>query len=118
VTSVEPNRVEINVKSRCGGVLVLSDAYFPGWTATVDGRAATIYPTDLAFRGVTVPKGVSTVVFRYRPRSFLVGSALAGFAALSLAVLVVLGRRLRPWAEAKEDATLPEPVDDPRELVP
>ena len=79
------DRVEIDVQSRCGGMLVLSDQYYPGWTATVNGEDATIHPTDVTFRGVSVPTGHSTVVFRYQPHSFRLGLVL--FAAGVIALL-------------------------------
>jgi hypothetical protein len=71
------NSVSLRVKTACPGLLVLPDTYFPGWKATVDGRDATINPTDGAFRGVTVPEGISHVVFRYEPRAFPIGVVLA-----------------------------------------
>ena len=53
------NSVSLRVEAACPGLLVLPDTYFPGWKATVNGRDRTIYPTDGAFRGVTVPEGTS-----------------------------------------------------------
>ena len=49
--------VALHVDAGCGGVLVLPDVYFPGWTATVNGEDRTVYATDGAFRGVVVPEG-------------------------------------------------------------
>ena len=69
--------VSLRVEAACPGLLVLPDTYFPGWKATVNGRDRTIYPTDGAFRGVTVPQGTSRVEFRYEPRAFSIGVVLA-----------------------------------------
>ena len=52
--------VSLRVEAACPGLLVLPDTYFPGWRATVNGRDQPIYPTDGAFRGVTVPEGSVT----------------------------------------------------------
>ena len=73
----------LRVQAACAGLLVLSDTYFPGWRAAVNGRAQAIYPTDGALRGVPVPKGTSRVEFRYEPRAFSIGLvlAVAGLAA-------------------------------------
>jgi len=61
-------RVEIAVHAGSqAGLLVLSDAFYPGWTATVNGEPAKIYRTNIMFRGVAVPAGESTVVFEYKP---------------------------------------------------
>jgi hypothetical protein len=72
------------------GWLVLSDAYYPGWQAEVDGRPAEILPADVAFRAVRLEAGSHHVSFRYRP-----ASAARGL-ALSLAALVLTGLLLRP----------------------
>ena len=69
--------VTLRVEAACAGLLVLPDTYFPGWRATVNGEDRTIYPTNGAFRGVTVPEGTSQVEFRYEPRAFPIGIALA-----------------------------------------
>ena len=61
----------------CAGLLVLSDTYFPGWQATVNGEAGEIHPTNIAFRGVVVGAGPTEVVFRYRPANFRAGIGVA-----------------------------------------
>jgi hypothetical protein len=69
--------VRISVASKTSAFLVLTDSYFPGWIATIDGQRVDIYPTDLAFRGVFVPPGQHLVDFAYRPASFQLGVAIA-----------------------------------------
>ena len=76
VTKYAPSNITINADMSCDGMVVLSDTYYPGWYASVDGRAAQIYEVDLAFRGVAVPKGQHLVTFRYRPPSVYVGAGL------------------------------------------
>ena len=56
------------------GELVLADAYYPGWEAYVDGKPATIYPADVALRGVFVPAGTHTVTMEYSPESVTLGA--------------------------------------------
>jgi hypothetical protein len=67
VTSYSAERVEIAVSTAAEGYLLLTDAYYPGWTATVNGQTAPIRQADILFRAVQVPAGESTVVFEYRP---------------------------------------------------
>ncbi len=82
-TTYRTNHVEIKVEcDEPGGFLVLRDAFFPGWRATIDNAPAKIYPTDLMFRGVMVPKGTHHVRFVYRPKEIVYGFVL---------VLVTLG---------------------------
>lgn len=73
IRAYEPQEVRIDVDSPCPGLLVLTDTYYPGWKAEVNGAGAAVYPTDVLFRGVDVPAGRSTVVFRYRPTNFRLG---------------------------------------------
>jgi hypothetical protein len=61
------DRVEIETESDEGGVLALHDPYYPGWVATIDGRAAPILRADILFRGVEVPAGRHRIVFRFEP---------------------------------------------------
>ena len=65
VTSYQENRVVIRVESDQPGLLVLADAYFPGWQAEVDGEKTEIYRADYYFRAIIVPKGSHEVVFNY-----------------------------------------------------
>ena len=88
ITKYESQQVRIAVESPSSELLVLTDTYFPGWTATIDGAAAAILPTDLAFRGVMVPSGSHEVTFSYAPGTFFLGGALA-FGAVALLGLVV-----------------------------
>lgn len=92
ISAYETRRVVVEVDTACAGLLRLTDMFYPGWKARVNGRPAKIHPTDIAFRGVVVPGGRSTVEFRYAPRTFTLGVLLAAVAATSAtAVLVVSG---------------------------
>jgi uncharacterized membrane protein YfhO len=70
MVSWRPDRIEIDVDSLLGGMLVLHETYYPGWVAEIDGRAARILRADVLFRGVEVPPGKRKVVFRFAPLSF------------------------------------------------
>jgi uncharacterized membrane protein YfhO len=72
---------------------VLSDQYFPGWRATVDGAPASIVRANYAFRLVEVPRGRSVVEFRYAPASVPIGAAVSGATLVGLAVLLRRTRR-------------------------
>ena len=84
--------VEIDLDACAAGVLVITDSYFPGWEATLDGQPASIERVDLIVRGVRVGKGKHRVVMRYRPSSFRIGAALSLLSLLAL-LLVLVGRR-------------------------
>jgi len=91
----KPNRVSVTYTAATPRFLVLSEMYFPGWQATVDGAATPIYRTNYLFRGVVVPAGRHTVTFDYRPRSVLIGAALSGFAFVVALLMLFTSRRSR-----------------------
>lgn len=68
-----PHRVELDVASPGRGLLVVSEPYFPGWRASVDGRPAGILRADVMLRGVVVGPGRHRVVLAYDPASYRVG---------------------------------------------
>ncbi len=97
ITHYSNNRVVVAVDSPGQSVLVLSDAYDPGWRATLDGEPILVFPAYHAFRGAVVPEGKHEVIFEYRPRAFQIGlwTSIVGLVLsclLSLAVLIT-GRR-------------------------
>ena len=84
VVTSTPEYVAIDVNALQDGYLVLADAYYPGWTATVDGQPTPIERADLMFRAVKIPPGQHRVEMRYQPQSFAVG------AAISIGTVVIL----------------------------
>jgi hypothetical protein len=88
----DPDRLVVDATARRPGVLVVSDTWAPGWTATVDGRAADVERVDYVFRGVRVGAGRHHVVFAYRPLSWRIGWIVSLLALLGLLATVVVGR--------------------------
>ncbi len=78
----ESNYVAIRAAMSCRGMVILTDTWFPGWRASVDGKPAAIEKAYGAFRGVVVEAGDHTIEMRYRPWSVFVGAALTSAAAL------------------------------------
>jgi len=73
------------------GFLVLSDTYYPGWKAVVDGRKTRIFAADYALRAVFLDKGVHHVNFVYDPDSFRFGLWISLAGLISAFVLGVVG---------------------------
>jgi hypothetical protein len=80
----QPEEVTVSVPASPGGILVLSDGWDPGWTATVDGRPAPVLRVDEALRGVAVGPGAHRVEFRYQPHW-----PLEGLAATLLTIVII-----------------------------
>ncbi len=79
------NHSLIRVDHSGNGLLFVSDSFYPGWKAFVDGKETPIYRADFTFRAVFVPEGKHTVRFIYDPQSFKIG------AVISLVSLAILG---------------------------
>jgi hypothetical protein len=97
VTESAPERVIVKVSIDAPGYLVLSDSWYPGWQATVDGAPATIERANLALRAVYLPEGDHMVTFEYRPANFWWGLALSSISIAALAVALVLSS----WSAGK-----------------
>lgn len=86
-------RIRLRVEALRDCWLVLSDTWYPGWSASVDGDEVTVHRANVAGRAVRVPAGVHEVVFRFASRSLRWGWVLA---VLGLAVLGALAFLRRP----------------------
>ncbi|MBI2954936.1 MAG: YfhO family protein [Chloroflexi bacterium] len=91
--------VGIDTTSSDNAFLLLSDSYYPGWKAYVDGQETKIYRANYLFRGVFLPAGSHQVIFRYEPTSFYVGRivslATLFFVVVAAGILALAPRRLR-----------------------
>ena len=96
IVEYRPTRIRLDVKATRDAVVVVSDAFYPGWAAAVDGRSAPLLRANYAMRAVRVPAGRHRVELVYRPWSVAAGLAvsLAGLGLLGLAL--ARGRRSGP----------------------
>jgi len=84
------SQVWVNATMACKGLLIVSDNWYPGWRAEVDGKPAAIWKVNTVIRGVVVNAGKHTVAMRYRPSSVYFGFACT---LLGLGAAVILQRR-------------------------
>ncbi|MEE8574225.1 MAG: YfhO family protein, partial [Thermodesulfobacteriota bacterium] len=99
IVEYSSNKVVIEASANRASMMVLSDVWYPGWKAYVDGVERKIYKVDGVLRGVTVGKGTQSVEFRYRPLSFRL-AIIAVLISVLLSVVLLFwekrGRRGRP----------------------
>jgi hypothetical protein len=69
IVSWRPHLVEVEVDALQPGVLVLHEAFYPGWVVEVNGEPARLLRANVLFRGVEVAEGKHRVVFRFQPFS-------------------------------------------------
>ncbi|MGJ5813535.1 YfhO family protein [Paludibaculum fermentans] len=91
VLSYRPESFVLSVETDHPGLLVSSEAFYPGWQATVDGHAVPVLMVNAAFRGVAVAPGRHRVEMKYTPGSFRLGLAIT--AAAILLALISLRRK-------------------------
>ena len=89
LTAYEPNQLSYDVKSARGGVVVFSEIYYPGWTATVDDQPVELGRVNYLLRALTVSPGQHKVVLSFFPRSLDVTETVA-YASLGVLLLLVL----------------------------
>lgn len=77
IVSYTPNVITLQSQTNGNTLLFLSDSFFPGWQATIDGKTTQILRADLAFRAIALPKGNHMIIFSYYPLSFVIGVFLA-----------------------------------------
>ena len=90
ITAYEPNRLTYDVNSGKGGVLVFSEIYYPGWTATVDGEPVELGRVDYVLRAINVKPGRHEVVLSFFPKSVNTTETVAYVAYVAL-FLILLG---------------------------
>jgi hypothetical protein len=93
ITSARRNSVEVAVQAPAEGWLILGDAYYPGWTATVNGVQSRVYSAYLALRAVPVPAGKSSVQFTFAPSSFAWSWPVTAISLLTLAAGTAMSMR-------------------------
>jgi hypothetical protein len=76
--------IEVRADTEAPAFLVLSDVYYPGWRATIDGEPTHVFRTNYVLRGVMLSPGVHVVRFEFRPTSFYVGAGISAFAVLAV----------------------------------
>ena len=99
VTRYEPHRIEIETHNPQPSFLVLSENYYRGWDALIDGQKAPVYRADYTLRGLAVPAGDHRIEYVFRAPTFRNGLV---FSALGVLIILagVLVSRIGPGTRA------------------
>jgi hypothetical protein len=88
VTYPSPQQRILEVRLESPGLVILADAYYPGWELAIDGKPAPVYRVNGLMRGAAVSGGHHRLVYTYAPGSFRVGRLVL---VVGLAALLLLG---------------------------
>ena len=96
IKSYEPDHLTYEVESDKGGVVVFSEIYYPGWTATVDGESVEVGRVNYVLRAIRVAPGRHSVELSFYPKSIVVTETIAYItsAILIVAMLVLIALRV------------------------
>src|SRR5690606_7186031 len=64
---LDADGLSFSIDAPADGLVVVNEAYYPGWRATVDGRATPIYRANALVRAVWVGAGPHVIEMRFRP---------------------------------------------------
>lgn len=104
IVAYEPERIVVRTASAGPAMLVVSDAFYPGWQAAVDGADAPVYAANVLFRGVPTPAGEHTVVLTFAPASWRQGLRLTGVGVLAWIGCLLAAGWLRWGLRAGQEA--------------
>ncbi len=93
---ISSGELDVAITTKASGLLVVSDQYYPGWEATVDGKQTPIYAVDGIFRGIFLNAGTHTIKFEYKPLSFLIGGIIS-IISLLFTIIFLLLISYRKW---------------------
>ena len=100
LVSYMSDNLKYEVSSSKGGVIVFSEVYYPGWTATVDGQPVELGRVDYLLRAVNVAPGKHTVELAFKPKSVTVTETMAYISYAILLGLIALGVYME-WRKKK-----------------
>jgi hypothetical protein len=100
---IEDRRNRIVIKTRCAGdsILVLSDNFYPGWKASLDGKPSAILKANCTMRAVRLPAGEHVVSFEFAPATLNV-SIYASLASLVIVIGALVAIEIRKRAVMKK----------------
>lgn|SRR5574344_399293 len=101
LTSYEPNDLKYDVKSGKGGIIVFSEIYYPGWTATVDGQNVELGRVNYVLRALNIKAGEHKVELKFFPKSVDATETIA-YTAYGLLLLSVLLIVFFEWKKSKK----------------
>lgn len=91
--SYRPNSISFDISSESNNLFFISDAYFPGWNAYVDGKKTNILRAHYAFRAVPIPANTQMLEMKYEPVTVKIGTVLTIFGVAGLFAIPMVQKK-------------------------
>ena len=88
--------LNVEVNTSAPGLLIVTDQYYPGWQAFIDGKQAAIYAVDGIFRGVFLEEGDHIIQFKYQPLWFIIGGIISSLSLLITVIFIISRSKVLP----------------------
>ena len=93
IEKYSPNEIRLTIHPAHKGLLVISEIFYPGWVAFVDGKQTKIYEVDHLMRGIPVKMSSSKVVLQFQPWSFYNAIIIVFVTCITLVIYSLRGRK-------------------------
>jgi hypothetical protein len=87
------NYFKYRIKTNKSAFLVLSEIWYPDWTAYVDGIQFEVYRANYCFRAVEIPKGEHILEMKFESNAFKFGTFITSLTIFLVLVGLVLTYR-------------------------
>ena len=91
--------VDLSAPAQAGNMLIVSENYYPGWTALVDGKAASTERADYTLIGVPLAAGARKIELEFTSSASATGKLVTLVATLSALIVLTAGLFLRRRSE-------------------
>ena len=89
LTSYSPNELKYVSDNMSKGLAVFSEIYYPGWTATIDGKETEIIRANYILRAIEIPAGKHEIVMTFKPTSIKVTDTISVIALIIIGLLLL-----------------------------
>ena len=110
----EPNQLTYTVNSGKGGVVVFSEIYYPGWTATIDGQEAELGRVNYVLRALQVKPGRHEVILSFFPKSVKTTETIA-YLSYGVLLLIILSGVFFTLRDRRNGACKPDGHTTPQQ---
>lgn len=87
VVSYQPNRIKLDVSTKCDSLLTGIENNYPGWKAIIDNMNTKVITSNFIQRTILIPKGTHTIEFYYEPEIYYTGMIISTVSLISLIIL-------------------------------